>query len=87
MTREQAKQIRTLCVACALRHPDFRMTMQEHTEFENLCTITLATQGSREEQCFMSYEIDQFKAIADAVSCTYSVQLTQDQKGLEFVIC
>lgn len=76
-----------MCVMCACQNPDYRMTLNEHTEFENLCTITLTTQASRDEQNFPSYEVDQFAAMAHAVGVHYSIQLTEDLKGLEFLYC
>lgn len=60
--------------------------MDEHTEFENLCSIVLSTQDSREEGIFLCYEIDKFKAIAEAVGASLSIQLDQEQKGLEAFI-
>ena len=71
----------------ATSNADWGLVVNEHTEFENLCTITVTTKDSREDGLYMEIETRRLAAIAEAYGCTWSIQLDAERTGLEFLIC
>lgn len=87
MTKQATSAVRYAIANLAMKCPEWGIKMDEHSELENLCTISLTTQDSREDGMMGEIEVRRFAAIAEAYGCTWSVQMDADRYGLEFFIC
>ena len=87
MTKQATSAIRYAIANLAMNCPEWGIKMDEHSELENLCTICVSTQDSREDGMMGAIEIHRLAAIAESYGCTWSVQTDAERYGLEFFIC